>query len=476
MSKLGSNWLKYKVQTNPERTFFVSKTETLSFNEFASRVKNYSDNLNSLGLENAATVGVAGKNSIDYIAVVFALWERGITPVLFNSRWTKEEIVLTAKHYSIRQFINVENSEISLIDFDFSGNGKAYNAPNGDTAVIIFTSGSTGLPKGVEITFDNLFNNFSKVKSLAKINENDSWIASLPFYHIGGFAIVTRALLGNNLICVPESLSVEHITETSEKFHPNLISLVSTTLRRLMETAPHIFNHCKAVFVGGGPVDNSLTENSLSKGIPIYKVYGSTETSSMIAAASYNDLRLNLSPAGKALCGVEIKIFDDDKNPLPPDTPGLIGVKSDTVAKGYYLNEKMWEDKFAGDYFLTGDYGKLDIKGNLYIEMRREDLIVTGGENVNPHEVEAAIKTLQNVSDAYVFGVDDDKWGEMVCALIETNKNLDLALLKNKLKEKLAGYKIPKRVAFISELPKNEMGKIDKLKAAKYLELKGTTL
>lgn len=476
MSNRGSNWLKDKAQANPERLLFASKAETLSYGEFASRVKIYSNNLRSPGFEDAPIAGIVGKNSIDYIALVFALWGKGITPVLFNTRWTKDEIERTAKHYSVKRVIKSENSEISIIDFNLTENSGIKESPSEDTAVIIFTSGSTGVPKAVEITFENLYNNFKKVQSLADINEKDTWLASLPFYHIGGFAIITRALLGNNLICVPETLSVEHIADTMEEFKPNLISLVSTAFRRLIETTPRIFNNCKAVFIGGGPVDNSLTEKAVSNGIPVFKVYGSTETTSMVAAANFNDLKLNAAAAVKALGGVKIKIFDEAENVLPPDSVGLIGVKSDTVAKGYYLNEKMWEEKFVKDYFLTGDYGRIDPNGKLYIEMRREDLIVTGGENVNPREVEAAIKTLPDVSDAYVFGAVDDKWGETVSALIETDKNLDTVWLKEKLKEKLAGYKIPKRIAFTSELPKTELGKIDKSKAAEYLELRGSTL
>jgi o-succinylbenzoate---CoA ligase len=284
---------------------------------------------------------------------------------------------------------------------------------------------------------------------------------SLPFYHIGGFSILTRSLYGKNPIIIPDTLKTEDLFSAANKFKPQFLSLVGAQLKKLIETGYKPGNEVKNILIGGGFTDEKLVTDTLNRGWKISKVYGSTETAAFVTAVTGNELKIYPASAGKELVKDSVYILDDEGNQLPAGSEGEIGLKNIPLMREYYRDEEGTKSRYLNGYFLTKDKGYINNNGYLFVLMRRSDLIITGGENVNPHEVQSAIMSIDGIEDVYVFGAEDEKWGQKVSAVVKTRVNYSDQIIKEILFGKLAGYKIPKDIFFTDEIPRNEMGKID---------------
>jgi len=412
------------------------------------------------------------ENNIEFIKNTFALWQKGIIPVPINYNLKAEQIkqmlnsikcgtALIQRNFN-EAFSSVCNHKLSFDEIDKSTNQEFHQT--NENAVVLFTSGSTNMPKAVLLTFHNFESHFNSVQNQFNLTENDVWIASLPFYHVGGFAIIIRAFFSKAQLVIPESLKSESIIESIHKFNPTHISLVPTQLFEIVNRKISPNNNHKFLFIGGGPSNEELIKSALELGWNIVKVYGSTETCSMISSVSIKEFPNKINSSGKAFSGNSIAILDENHKEIKKGKVGEILIRSEAISKGY-LN---FENKnFGNKSYLTNDFGKLDKDGFLFVEMRREDLIVTGGENVNPTEVENEIKNLFGVDNCIVVGIDDSKWGQKICALIQTNKILNVDRIKLELKDKLPSFKIPKEFLFTNILPQNDLGKINRTEIKK---------
>ena len=234
-------------------------------------------------------------------------------------------------------------------------------------------------------------------------------------------------------------------------------------LKRLIKKNIQPNNKLRLALIGGGPSDDELVINALNLGWPFIKIYGSTETCSMISGLSDEKLREKPSSGGRALANVEIKILNDSKEEAKLLEIGEIAVKSKSIAKGYLKNSELWNEKIHDGYYLTGDWGYIDADGYLFVVSRRTDLIISGGENIDPAEIEKTIITHPAVSEVTVFPVHDKEWGQTPIAAIKVknNEKLNEKEMKDYLGNHLSSYKLPKRIFFINELPKTDLGKID---------------
>jgi acyl-CoA synthetase (AMP-forming)/AMP-acid ligase II len=193
----------------------------------------------------------------------------------------------------------------------------------------------------------------------------------------------------------------------------------------------------------------------------VSKVYGSSETSSFVTMIEAKDILRKITSSGKILQKNEIFILSESGQKLPAGKSGEIAVKSDSVMKGYINNEKETSNKSKNGMYLSGDIGYLDEEGYLFVEARRNDLIVSGGENINPAEVQNAIFENPDIKDCYVFGLEDKTWGHIAVAVVVKSSEIDIKL-KEFLKTKIAGYKIPKKIIYVKQIPKTSLGKIEK--------------
>jgi len=451
----------------------------LSYSEFIELINSFKIYFENSGIKKGDQIAILSENNLDYVISIFSLWQLEAVPVPLNTRLTNNEIIELTK-FSDCNFLLTDNSFNKLVQ-NFSGSilhfpklkeinetgqieQKEINLD--DTAVIIFTSGSTGKPKGVLLSFNNLIQSALTGDQLFNHKMEDRWLASLPFYHVGGFSIIMRALLNGVTLIIPANLNIENIRNAIQKQHPTHASFVSTQLKRLIENGIKPNRELRHILLGGGFLEADLVKDALSKGWHVFKSYGLTETASFVTALTAREFVNKKESAGKALYPNEILIVDEKRIKLKPNTLGEVAVKSKSVAKGYINNEDETKNKFKNDVYFTGDYGFIDDEGYLFIEARRNDLIVSGGENINPFEVETELLKHPLIQEVCVLGLEDKEWGYVAAAAIKAkdNEKIQVEDLKIFLKDKLAGFKIPKKVFMIDNFPKTEMGKIQKEK------------
>jgi len=335
-------------------------------------------------------------------------------------------------------------------------------------AGLFLTSGSTGTPKIVPIKRRQVLFAAEASANNFKPGENRYWLLCLPLNHVGGISIILRSILYNSAIYRLDSFDTEIIHQLlSENREFEVASMVPTMLINLMDyTGFQTHPKFKAILLGGGPITPELIEWSVTRGIPIVTSYGMTETFAQIAAnpiLNPSGIYTPKNSVGHLFPPNSIEIRDDNHKPLPNRESGQIWLKGPQICDGY-LAEELNRDVFDDNgWFNTGDFGYLNYRKQLYIESRRTDLIITGGENVNPADVEQAIETYPGISRSAVVGVHDKKWGQRIVAFYTTeSEQIDEAKLKNYLKDKLRAFQVPKEFIFKKELPVTSLGKIKK--------------
>lgn len=331
-----------------------------------------------------------------------------------------------------------------------------------------FTSGSSGRPKVVPLKRRQIM--FATHASAAnfKPDANRYWLLCLPLNHIGGISIILRSILYGSAIFRLDRFDEHQIRVfLSENRLFQIASLVPTMLTRLLDD-PLFQLHLefKALLLGGGAISQELIEQSLERGIPIVSSYGMTETCAQIAANPMNQPRGFYTPkksVGSIFKPNDIQIREPETGSvMPANEHGEIWLTGPQVIDEYESQEltaRSFDDK---GWFKTGDFGHVNRKGQLFLKNRRTDRIVTGGENVDPVEVEAVLNRMDSIKDAAVTGIADSEWGQKLVALIvPTNgETVDLSGVTDTLKKQLSGFKIPKEIRIVSSIPKTSLGKI----------------
>ena len=470
--KINSDFKK-PIQTSSPA--IITNEGVLTYRELEEQMQQVAGVLNESGIKKGDYVSIISQNNRAFVILVLGLWLIDAIPVPLNIRSSKEEIedlisIVGSRNIFLHK--NLENKfnfndqiifPISKADKkDFSTNSSN---DHHKTAVVIFTSGSTGMPKGVMLSFHNLISSFETGNKFLQQSSNNRWLASLPFYHIGGFSIITRTLLAGASMIIPDSSDITDFKEIIKKYRPTLASFVGTQLKKLLEADFEEMKELKNILIGGGFVDDELVKTAADKGWNISKVYGSSETSSFIAAFSLKEAKNKIKSSGRAISANEIFIVDEQRQNLSPNSIGEIAVKSDAVFSGYLNKDNETKNKLQNGIYYSGDIGYLDEEGFLFVEARRTDLIVTGGENVNPSEIEKHILQHKSIKECCVVGVEDKTWGHViVAAVVSDDNNLSEKVIQDFLKDKMAGFKIPKRILFVKHLPKTSLGKIEKEK------------
>ena len=296
---------------------------------------------------------------------------------------------------------------------------------------VIRTSGTTGAPKEVELTYANhLASAFASAGALG-VEPDDRWLCPLPLHHVGGLNVLIRSVINRTAVVLHPRFDADRVRATLEAGEVTLASLVPTMLARLRTAGLRETPGVRAIALGGGPAPAGLLDWAREADIPVVPVYGMTETCSQIAAGS----------PGRPLSGVELEIATD----------GEILVRGPMVASG----------SVAGDGWLhTGDLGRLDEDGRLHVLGRLKELIVTGGENVAPLEVEQVLLGHPAVADAGVAGLPDPEWGEAVTAFVVLREPAEQDQLRAWCRERLEPFKVPKAIHAVDRLPRNAGGKL----------------
>jgi long-chain acyl-CoA synthetase len=337
-----------------------------------------------------------------------------------------------------------------------------------DTAVILYTSGTTGKPKGAELTHFNLFMNCDLAGRIFGVHEDDAVLGVLPLFHSYGQSSVMNCCLryGGKLVLVPR-FEVAAVCQAIQDEKVTVMAGVPTMYFALLhdpQVGKYDLSSIRIGNSGGASMPGEvLTAFEQKFGFTILEGYGLSETS---PTASFNrspEERKFLS-IGKPMWGVEMKIFDEQDKPLPPgkDHVGEIVIRGHNVMKGYYKQPEATADAFKGGWFHTGDMGYVDDEGFFYIVDRKKELIIRGGFNVYPREIEEVLYAHSAVQEVAVIGVPDERMGEEVAAVVSVKpgQQVSEADLIAYCKERVAAYKYPRSIRFMDNLPKGPTGKI----------------
>lgn len=333
-------------------------------------------------------------------------------------------------------------------------------------AAIVYTSGTSSEPKGVVLSYRNLLASAVGAAFHMGTLPSDRWLACLPLFHVGGLAILARSVLAGSAVVLHTRFDPVAVSRALDQEAITIASLVPTMLAKVLDAhgAPPPGRHLRALLLGGAPAPAPLLERAAKAGWPLLPTYGLTEACSQVATLP---LSVPLRADGGGLCplpGVELRIVDDEDCPRPPGTAGAIQVRGAPVTSAYWRRPERSQSAFVDGWFRTGDLGVLDERGTLRVLGRGDDMLVCGGENVHPAEVEAALLAHPGVADAGVAGLPDPVFGQRIAAWIVLHPaaaaRIDAASLEGFLRERLAGYKIPRVWHFVAALPRNAGGKL----------------
>jgi len=314
----------------------------------------------------------------------------------------------------------------------------------GAVAVVLYTSGTSSDPKHVELTYGNLLWSALASAVALGVNERERWLCALPLTHVGGLSILVRAAIYGTGAVLHERFDTERVLAALAGDGVTVVSLVATTLARLLDAGLEGGGGLRLALTGGGPVPLPLRERAAAAGVPVALTYGLTEAASQVTTTPYARVAAGASDAGPPLFCTTVRIADDRE----------ILVRSPTVSAPCVADD---------GWLHTGDVGELDGDGNLTVTGRAADTIVSGGENVAPGEVEAVLESHPDVVEAAVYAMPDAEWGEAVCALVvaRPGEELDADALLAFCAGRLARFKMPKLVRVTHEpLPRTGSGKL----------------
>jgi o-succinylbenzoate---CoA ligase len=328
----------------------------------------------------------------------------------------------------------------------------------GSVWAVLFSSGTTGTPKAAQLTVANFVASARASAENLGTRESDAWLACLPLFHVGGLAMVVRCAVQGIPLVIQSAFEPADVNDAIDSGAVSHLSLVPTMLSRVLETraGQRFPTTLRAVLIGGGPVPAGLLDQARELGCPVLQTYGLTEACSQVATQrpSAADGR----SAGRALPGTELRVVDDLGQPAPVGIVGEVQVRGPTLMRGYLgevpLSPRAW--------FSTGDLGSMDAEGRLTVASRRVDLIISGGENIYPAEVEAALLQHPSIEDAAVVGVPDPRWGQVPLALFVPRGAGDERAIESWCAGRLARFKIPRRFFAVGAVPRNAAGKLDR--------------
>ncbi|WP_323676360.1 class I adenylate-forming enzyme family protein [Halorubellus sp. PRR65] len=339
-----------------------------------------------------------------------------------------------------------------------------------DVPVTLFTSGSTGDPKAVRLTVGNLLSSATASAFRLGVARGDRWLSPLPTYHMGGLAPIVRCALYGSTVVLQREFDVDATASALAESDATGVSLVPTALRRLVDADWTPPGSLRFVLLGGAAADRDLLARCESNDVPVYPTYGMTETASQIATATPEQAFADPDTVGQPLVNTTVAVVAPDGSTCPPGEEGELVVSGPTVTPGYLDAgdpEPVRDGAFSERGFRTGDRGYRDDDGLLYVTGRVDDMIVTGGENVQPVVVEDALRTLDAVEDAAVVGLPDPEWGERVAALVVPADDHapganDADAVREAIRDRLAAHEVPKTVEFADAVPRTASGTVDR--------------
>jgi o-succinylbenzoate---CoA ligase len=415
--------------------------ERVSYRALGERVGRVASVLHASGVGPRSRVALWATTREPTLLAILAALELGATLVPVHPRLVAAEAeTLIRASTPVRTFLEDDLDEL-VLRAEKSPVAAALPPPAPrDPLAILFTSGSTGRPKGAILSRAAFLASAAASEKNLGWRDDDAWLLAMPICHVGGLSIVTRCLAARRTVVLHERFDAA-ATLAAIAGGVTLVSVVPTMLKRLLEADTHnVLSRARAVLVGGAACPPALLEECASRGVLALTTYGLTEACSQVTSQPLRDASRTEPGSGVALDGTEVSIQD-----------GRIHVRGRTMMDGYLDEAPLAQ----GAWFDTGDLGELDDERRLHVHARRVDLVVTGGENVYPAEIEAALESCPGVRRAFVFGVPDADWGELVACAIERDpaRHVAESEIYTSMIRVLATHKRPRRVLFVDALP-----------------------
>lgn len=483
------DWLQARARATPQATAVVIGNKCWNYSQLNDLVDQAAFNLRGFA-SSGARVAALLPNDLAFVCLIHALARSGALLVPLNSRLSAEELnwqldranctALVFDQAAAAQVSKIKSEGIQLVPasdlFAADSTPSEESTPSRaleDFQAILFTSGTTGRPKGALLTFSNHF--YSAMASAYRlgVSPDDRWLCCLPLYHVGGMAILLRSCLYGTAVELHDGFDTAAVSDSLDSGKITLISLVPTMLQRLLHQRggrswPASLRH---VLLGGAAVPAELVAACKDLGIPASITYGLTEAASQVATMPPEGVFRKPGSAGKPLLFTSVAVVSEDGRELPTGEPGEIIVRGPTVMAGYDQDKESTAAALQNGWLHTGDIGTLDEDGDLWVMQRRDDIIISGGENVYPAEVESVLKSHPAVSQACVVGIQDQEWGQRVAAAVSLTASEQTSIdeLLAFCRQRLAGYKLPRQVLILQTLPHTASGKIHRQTVAELL-------
>ena len=478
------DWVAHRARTQPDDPALASAAgDLVSYADFDVSIGRAAAALAALGAEAGSPVALLAGAGREFAVLAHAIPRSGAILMPLNARLTTDELAYQLGDAGARLLLadaaHLDRARAAAATTDARVIAIESDLPDSDVVIegaesidpeavhsLIYTSGTTGSPKGALLTHGNFY--WSAVASGENLGVDpaDCWLACMPLFHVGGLSILLRSAIYGSTAVIHDGFDEARVNEAIRHEGITLLSVVAVMLRRMLDADDEPYPaSMRAVLVGGGPVPADLLTRARDRGLPVLQTYGLTETASQVATLSAADALRKPGSAGLPLPATTIRI-DSEGRAAEPDEIGEILVAGPTVTAGYLGRPEATAEAIRDGWLHTGDLGSLDGEGYLYVADRRDDLIVTGGENVYPAEVEAALAAHPAVLEAAVVGLPDDRWGQLVAAVVVLERSEvgpSPEELAEQLRVQLAGYKVPRRIEFSSEvLPRTASGKLQR--------------
>jgi long-chain acyl-CoA synthetase len=486
----------------PDKEAVVFEETRLTYRQLNDRTNRVAAALTDMGVKRGDRVGVVCHNSHNFTEVFFACAKIGAASTNLNWRLSPKElafllndsapdVVFFSKRFEYLyepmkkelkkkvRFVAVDG----LIDKDMIDYEKMISkhkpaeprveVDENDTALLLYTSGTTGRPKGVMLTHKNMMAN--AVSTIVEMEMTRDWniLGILPIFHVGIFVLIDMVFMGAKVTYV-HSFDPAVVFELVQKEKTNVTAFTPVIFKFLLDH-PDIdkydLSSLKTIIYATAPMPVELLRRSIKRfDCDFIQFFGMTETSPTLTMLVREDHVLEgpeykvkwLGSAGRPVSNVQVRVVDEKGKDCAPGVIGEIIGKGDNVMKGYYNMPEATTDAIRDGWYYSGDMGYFDEHGYLFIADRKKDMIISGGENIYPREVEEAILLLEGVGDVAVIGVPDDTWGEAVKAIVVRKPGADLDEQKviDHCKKNIASYKKPKSVDFVDMLPRSALGKV----------------
>lgn len=493
--------LKHAAHQVPNREAFVDGNKRLTYYEVLERATQLSGWLQEQGIRRNDKVGCLLKNGLPFVELYFSTSLIGAVFVPVNFRLASQEIEYIVNHSDIKilvieeEFIETilpivdklpqleklvivgntdKNLGMETILYDsiydrFYDFQTIEELTDNDAHAIIYTSGTTGKPKGAVLTHKNLYiNGMNKLYHTKSISGTKHLVIP-PLFHVAALSLLVQTCLMEGTIIIHREFEPVTILETIQREKINSMFLVPSMWNFLFQesTLPNYdlssMTNCST---GGAicPVEVKKRIMRIFKNASIHEAFGQTEMSPSTTYLSGEDsiLKNKTDSVGKPSINVRVRIVDDEMNDVPLGEVGEIVYQGPTMMKEYYKNEEATKDAFKGGWFHSGDLVRMDQDGYIYVVDRKKDMIISGGENIYPKEIEEVLYCHPDILEVAVIGVPDPKWGETVKAFIVMKPGKQLT--KNQVIEycqsQIASYKKPRVIEFVESLPRNASGKV----------------